>query len=281
MPEGTKPYPRWDGPLANGPLVGTIARNEVRRAFTDTWSRYALIFIAAYTIVFLGNLYQAKQTSGDSVHTMNAFVNDFLNNLRWGALAMAAIIGGPALLDDQRRGALELYLSRSVSPGEYLAGKVVAVFFLSTLAMFIPALLYVAASVFFFTKHPAGWALALPAALLYSLIVGLMVSGLALGLSSISRSSRAATLILIGAFMLLDLVISNLLEAITRDPKLQILSPFAALQQQTEWIFKAVTSGAKFPQWWGVTEVIGLTLLGWLLLAWRHPRVRGEDRGSA
>ena len=62
---------------------------------------------------------------------------------------------------------------------------------------------------------------------------------------------------------------------ITADPNLQILSPFAAFQQQSEWIFRGVDSGAEFPMMWGVLVIVGLTLLGWIFLAWKHPRVRG------
>lgn len=278
MPEGVRPYPRWDGPLATGPRVTVVAMDVVNRAFRNLWSQLTLVFIAAWTIVSLGNMYNTRDDPG--VHTMDAFV-DFLNNLRWGALAIAAIVGGPALLDDQRRGALELYFSRAVNSTDYLVGKIVAIFGLSTLALFLPGLLYVVVSTFFFTKHPEGWGTALFGALLYSLILAALVSGLALGLSSFSKSSRAATLILGGAFVILDLVVSNLLQEITRDPKMQILSPFAAFQQQSEWIFPDVTSGAQFPLWWGILEILGLTLVGWLLLVWRRPRVRGDEPGRA
>lgn len=274
VPEGVRPYPRWDGPLSTGPLILVVARNEIHRAFTNFWSRLALTFIAAYTIVYLGSLYTLQQGDGDSVHTMDSFV-DFLNNLRWGALAIAAVVGTPSLLEDVRRGALELYLSRAVNTGNYLLGKILAVFGLCAAALFLPAIVYVLASVFFFEQHPEGWPMALPGALLYSLVLAALVSGLALGLSSVAKSSRAAVLLLAGGFVLLDLVASNLLEAITDDPKLQILSPFAAFQQQSEWIFRGVESGAEFPLWWGLSELIGLTVVGWALLAWRHPRVRG------
>lgn len=274
MPEGVKPYPRWDGPLNTGPLILTVAMNEVRRAFINFWGRLALMGIAAYTIMYLGQLYTLQQSSGDSVHTMQNYV-EFLNNLRWGVLVLAGVIGGPAILEDQRRGALELYFSRAVNKGEYLVGKILALFSLCVLSLFIPAVLYGLSSLLFFEEHPEGWATAVPAALLYSVILALLVSGLALGLSSISKSSRAATLILIGSFVLLDLVVSNLLESITNDPNLQILSPFAAFQQQSEWIFRGIDSGAEFPMYWGVIELAGLTIVGWLLLVWKHPRVRG------
>jgi ABC-type transport system involved in multi-copper enzyme maturation permease subunit len=274
MPEGVKPYPRWDGPLNTAPLILTVAGNEIRRAFINFWSRLALVFIAAYTVMYLGQLYTLQQSSGDSVHTMDNFV-DFLNNLRWGVLVIAAVVGGPAILEDVRRGALEIYLSRAVNMTDYLIGKIVALFALTVLGLFLPATIYVLASLIFFKQHPEGWAGALPGALVYSLILGAMISGLALGLSSVSKSSRAATLLLIGGFAILDLVVSNLLASITDDPNLQILSPFAAFQQQSEWIFKGVDSGAEFPAFWGVIVIAGLTVVGWVLLAWKHPRVRG------
>lgn len=267
-----RPYPRWDGPLAGGPLLGPIIRNVFSRLFRNVWGQLTLLILGVFTALQIGDI----SNLDDADHTMDLFVG-FLNNLRWGALAMAVVIGVPSLLEDQRRGALELYLGRAVNTGEYLAGKVLAVLILSTGALFVPALAYVLASLFFFEKHPEGWAMALPSAFLYSLLLGLLVSGLALGLSSVSRSSRAATLLLLGGFVILDLVVSNLLESITSNPDFQIISPFAAFQQQSEWIFQGVESGAKFPQWWGLAELIGLTAVGWFLLAWKHPRVRGAE----
>lgn len=272
LPEGARAYPRWDGPLSNGPLIGPVIANVLSRLFRSIWGQVTLLAIGVYTALQIGSISDAP----DSVHTMKLFV-DFLNNLRWGALAMAVVIGIPSLLEDQRRGALELYLGRAINTREYLVGKVIAVVILTTGAMFIPALAYAVATLFFFEKNPEGWEMAVPGALLYSLMLGLMITGLALGLGSISRSTRAATLLLLGGFVILDLVVSNLLEQITKDPNFQILSPFAAFQQQSEWVFKGIDSGAEFPQWWGLAVLIGLTVVGWALLAWRHPRVRGAE----
>ncbi|HLE46895.1 MAG TPA: ABC transporter permease subunit [Candidatus Thermoplasmatota archaeon] len=272
MPEGVRPYPRWDGPLATGPRIGVVALDVVNRLRKTMWGQVAILIVLFPLVLSLSQTF-----SDDSdTHTMTSFV-ELLNNTRWGVLVVAAVMGAPTLLTDMRSGALDLYLSRSVRVTDYLVGKVVAVFSLCTAAMFIPGMIYMAVAAFRYDKHPDGWATAIFGALLYAVLLALMVSGLALGLSGLARNARAATLILGGGFVVLDLVVSNLLENITNDPNLQILSPFAAFQQQSEWIFPDVQSGAEFPLWWGLLEVISLTILGWILLAWRRPRVRGDE----
>jgi ABC-type transport system involved in multi-copper enzyme maturation permease subunit len=249
-----------------------IVANVYARMFRTLWGQLVLLVIGVVTAFQLAG----DADLADTGPTMDRFVG-FLNNLRWATLGVAAVIGIPALLEDQRRGALELYLGRAVNTGEYLVGKVIAVLSLCILSVFLPALVYVVAAIFMFEKHPEGWAMALPGALLYATLIGLMVSGIALGIASVSRNTRAATLIMLFGFIVLDLIASNVLTDITADPNFQILSPFAAFQQQSEWIFEGVDSGAEFPQWWGIAVLIGLTVVGWALLGWRHPRVRGAE----
>ena len=264
--------------MRTGTMFGTVAAQEIRRTWLNQWSRLALIFVFAYSVVSLGNLYTLSQRSGDLVHTKLNFI-DFLDEIRWAALILGAVMAGPALLEDKRRGALDLYYSRAVTPREYLVGKVLAVFGVTTFALFLPAFLYWATSWAFFQTHPEGWELAIFGALAYSIMWGLLVSGLGLGLSSIARSSVAATIILLGAFVVLEVVVSKLLSGITADPTFQILSPFSAVTQQTTWLFDA-EQPFQFEVWWGFIEWLALVLLGWGLVWWRHPRVRGEDVAS-
>lgn len=260
--------------LNNRPAVGVVAAEEIRKAINNTWSRTALTLVLAYTIVYLGSMYTLSRGRGDGVHTMENFLF-FLNNLRWGVLAVGAAMAGPALLEDSRRGALELYLSRAVTRLDYLAGKVLAIVGVTTLAVFIPALLYFAMSFVFFTVQPQDWNLMPLRALVYGLMWGLVVSGLGLGLSCVAKSSRAATLILFGGFAVADVIVANLLQGITRDPNMQLLSPFSAAAAQVEWIFALPPTGA-FPAWWGLIELSVLVLIGWGFVAWKHPRLAGE-----
>ena len=230
MPEGAHPYPRWEGPLRTGPLFMVVAGQEIRRAFNNFWSRLVLTFVVAYTIVYVGGLWQNSQSASVAlVHTVPAFV-EFLDQMRWGSLAVAAVMAGPSLLEDARKGGLELYLSRAVSKRDYLTGKILAVFGLASLAMVLPGILYWLSAGLLFRQHPEGWGLALGGSMVYGLLWGLMVSGLGMGLSAVARSSRAATLILLGTFVALHVFISVLLQPITRNQQLQILSPFSMME---------------------------------------------------
>lgn len=279
LPEGVRPYPKWEGVMSSGSPLMVIMGQEIRKAYLNLWSKLALVFILAYTVIFLGSLYTLSQSDGNAVHTMENYL-EFLNNLRWGALALAATMGGPALLEDARRGALELYFSRAVTAADYIAGKILAVFVVTTFGLFVPGILYWMAGFLFFSEQPEQWATVLGPTFLYSVMWGLLVSGLALGLSSVARSSRGATLILLGGFAVLEIFIGNLLEGITRDGTLQILSPFSAMSAQADWLFN-VTTDFEFPSWWGLIEWAGLVIVGWGLVVWRRPRVRGDEPARA
>lgn len=278
LPEGVATYPRWDGPLKQGSLFGIVAAQEVRRAFRGTWSLLAIGGGLAWGFASVVELYQ-NRNAGDTEFTKDGMLA-MLHQLRWFSLAVAALVGGPTLLEDARRGALELYLSRAVTAFDYITGKVVAVVGLSTLTMFVPALAYYVTSFVFFDKQPEGWNTILGGALLYSLLWGLIVSGLALGLSSVGRNSIGTILILFGGFAGLDIIVGQLLSGLTGDEKWQVLSPFASLEQQSKWIFD-VAPEYRFPYYWGLLELAVLFVLGWALLAWRHPRIRGEERVRA
>jgi ABC-type transport system involved in multi-copper enzyme maturation permease subunit len=272
-------YPRWQGGLQGGTRAWTIVATEFRKVYDDTWGRTAIFLALAYTALTLGSLYTTAQQAADesTVHTMDAFVS-FLNLVRWGALAVVAVAAGPSLLEDRRKGALELYFSRSVTRADYLLGKLGAVFLLALFVMFVPALIYYGATFVFFDTKPDGWGTALPNALLYAVMWAALVSGLGLGLSTLMKSSRGASLVLFGGFATLDIVLSELFEGITRRGVFEILSPFSALAKQAEWLFGIEVVGADFPAWWGLVEWVLLTVVGWALVAWRYPRVAGEGR---
>ncbi|HLE95784.1 MAG TPA: ABC transporter permease subunit [Candidatus Thermoplasmatota archaeon] len=275
MPEGVHGLPRYEGVLRRRPSFPVVAFEEVRRALQNPWARFALMLAFAYSVVYLGSLWTLKQSRGDSVHTMENFLY-FVNLLRWAALAIAAVMTGPSLLEDQRRGALELYFSRAVTKADYLAGKVLAVLGLTFISVFGPAMVYFAGSWVLFEKMPDRWAWVPLTAAAYAAIWALVVAGVGLGLSLVSRSSRAATLLLFGGVAVLDVIISNLLEAITRNDSVQVISPLSALGQQVGWLFGADLPYT-FPFWWGLVTLGGLALVGWVLVAIRHPRLQGVD----
>ncbi len=275
MPEGVTPYPRWGGRLAPGERWAVVATEEVRRAFQGRWSLMAILLGFGWGAASIIEVAQLRQTQ-IATHDASWFV-EMLQQLRWFGLAVAATIGTPSLLEDSRRGALELYLTRNLTSRGYLLGKAAAVLGLTTITMLGPAILYYLATLAFYDEHPAQWhATAVVYGGLYSIAWGAMVTGLALGLSCIGRSSRAAILLLLGGFVGMHIVVSQLLSGLTGNEKLAILSPFSGFDAMTPWLFEGTVESV-LPGWWGAIQWGLLTVLGWGLVAWRRPRVRGEE----
>lgn len=270
MVEGVPDYPRWDGPLRHGRSYLVVAREEARRAWRNNWSLFAIMLSFLFGVLSLVTL----EVGGERAHTLDN-ANRILDLLRWGALAVAAVLGGPSFLDDAESGALELYYSRAVTQKDYLGGKILAILGLTTLTILGPVLLYWGGSHLILESHPDQWTQYPLRAGLYGLGWAVVVTGLGMGLSCVSRSGRAASLFLFGGFAVADIIIDNLLTFLTEDQQLTIISPFAAASAQFEWLFD--TGGEAFPYWWGLLYLGVLALVGWGLVAWRHPRVQGVD----
>ncbi len=275
LPEGVTPYPRWRGRLAPGERWAVVASEEVRRALQGRWSLMAILLGFGWGAASIIEVAQMRQSVVET-HDAAWFV-DMLQQLRWFALAVAAAIGAPTLLEDSRRGALELYLTRNLTSRGYLLGKAAAVLGLTTITLLGPAILYYLATLLFYDTHPDNWhATAVLYGAAYSIAWGAMVAGLALGLSCVGRSSRAAILLLFGGFVGMHIVVSQLLSGLTGNENLAILSPFSGFDAMTPWLFEGSLETV-VPGWWGAVQWGVLTLIGWGLVAWRRPRVRGEE----
>lgn len=281
MPEGVAAYPRWKGPLSTGPAFPVILAEELQRFRRSTWGLMALLLPLALAVFWVGSLNTlAGARSVAAVHTMDNFLL-FLNSssvglplLRLLSVIGAAVIAGPALLDDARRGALELYLSRGIAQRDYLLGKVLAVVGVAAAIVVLPGLLYWATSYVMFDEQPAGWVWVPLGVLVDGVLWGLMIGGLGLGLSAVSKSSRAAALLLAGGIFIADTIVANLLEAITRDGRVQVMSPISAMAQQSEWLF-GTPGRFGFPAWWGLVLIALLIAVGWALVALKRPRLAG------
>lgn len=283
MPEGVIGYPRWQGPLSQGPAAPVVVEQEARKALRGLWVQLSFILGLMMAVAFLS---RAMATGGTTkTHTLDNFVN-FLTTDPWSlplplpvlqlsVLAVAALVAGPALLEDARRGAVELYLSRGLKRRDYLLGKALTVFGLTFLAFAGPALLYVLGTFLLFENHPATWAQAPAGVLTYGLMFSFMAAGLGLGLSCVARSGRAAAIILFGTFLVAEVFVSKLLQLLSGEPSFQLLSPLSYLQQQSQWLFGVPPTGT-LPPWLGLLGWAVLSLVGWGLVAWKHPRLAGE-----
>lgn len=275
MPEAVTGYPRWERSFSRAPRFLTVAAHEARRAWDDQWGRAAIYLAIGYAVLTIGTLYAAAK-SNPATHSLTTFLS-FLDLLRWMSLGVAAVVAGPALLDDARRGALELYLSRALRRRDYLMGKTVAVFGLAFLVVWLPALAYIGGTYVLIDKQPPNWGWATLGSLGYALMWATVVAGLGLGLSCVVRSSRAATLILFGGVAVLDIILTKLLVGITRDTTVEVMSPLGDLQQQVTWLFPGAPAPYHFPFWWGLIALGGLAVAGWSLVWLRAPRLKGVE----
>lgn len=268
LPEGTQPYPRWQGQLSAGSRIAVVADGELQRAYRSTWS---LLTVGVGLAIGLASVIELIQVArdGDTQFAYDAYLA-MLGQLRWAAIAVAAVIGGPAILEDLRNGATKLYLTRSLTPSDYLAGKALAVFALIGVTILLPALAYYVAGLAIDIEG-LDWQRMLGAAIADAILWAAMATGLALGLSLAAKSSRTAIIILLGGFVGLHIVAANLLSSLTEDDTWSLLSPFAAMDAVERWAFQADAAEA-FPWWWGLLVILGLTIAGWTLVAALRPR---------
>lgn len=283
MPNDLAPYPRFEGKLSAAPRFWVMLEEAVRGAIRAPWALTALGLALAWGVASIIEFQNLREAAGTSVHDGRGFLA-LLDQLPWFALGVAATVGGPALVDDIRSGALELYLSRSVGRAEYLGTKAATVFGLTTLSIFLPALAYWISSFVFYDGHPDWWSSALLGAAGISLLWGAVASGLALGLSAVSRGTAAPALILLGAFAAIDYIVDPIaltqrmsaLTTLTGDPRAAAVSPFEWLNAQ-QHAFLRLETAPPFPAWWGLVGLATLALVGWGLMLWRGPRPRGDD----
>lgn len=274
-------YPRWQGELSSSPRIWSIVFQDARRAYNDQWVRSALILAFGWAVITLGTMF-----SNGTGLTVETYLN-FLSALRWAGVVVAAIMAGVALLDDHKRGALELYLSRSVTRWSYLTGKVLAVLAMTFLTIFLPAAIFYGLAFVIFETLPGGWAWVILGAAGYAAIWAIVIGGLGLGISCVVRSSRAATIILAGGFAMIEVLVgepldfftgdtTSVLSGITRSDVTKLGAPSSALKAQAEWLFN-IDPVYSWPWWWGAISLAIFAAIGWTLLWLRHPRLRGVE----
>lgn len=270
MAEALGGYPRWQGALTKAPAFLAITGQELRRVARDKWATAALvIFVALSAIGF------QVRSGGDAIIGQ---LTGQLGVIEWGALAVASIAAGPALLADAQHNALELYYSRRVKRRDYLLGKTLAVWLATFLSVAFVGLVLYGSAWLTVDDLPGAWNWAWLGILGHAVIWSTVISAVGLGLSAVLRSSRAATIVLFGGVLALDIIISNIMAGpLTNDARWQALSPIAMMHSQNEWLFPAADNPFEFPWWWGALGLAGLSILGWALVAWRHPRLKGVD----
>lgn len=133
---------------------------------------------------------------------------DFLNQ-QIGFAILLSIFGASGLVaNDLRTGAILAYLSRPLTRRDYVLGKLLVPLSLNGAVTLLPGLLLYVAGLSLAPELYLKWDLAWigPAIVVHALSISLVVSLLALAISSLSRSARVAGLGLFGMIAGLEMV---------------------------------------------------------------------------
>jgi ABC-type transport system involved in multi-copper enzyme maturation permease subunit len=143
---------------------------------------------------------------------------------------MTIFAGAGLIANDLRTGGILIYLSRPLTLRDYLLGKLGALLALQLAVTLVPGVLLYLAALGLAPQLFARWQLAWigPAVVLQSLLVTTTYSLVALALSSLVRSARAAGLLFFGGLTLLQFA-AFVLRVTTRRPEALLLSPPALL----------------------------------------------------
>ena len=143
-----------------------------------------------------GEIQSFAEVSGDSWYRLGAnFVSMVLWVGSWVAMFMTAIAGAGQIADDMRSHAFEVYLARPMRSSDYVLGKLLTVMKPVLLVTLAPALLILLIGHVLLPDSLASTLSLYPRVILLALIFSLVNACAILGISSLGKSSRYATII--------------------------------------------------------------------------------------
>ena len=191
------------------------------------------------------------------------------------ALFVTIFAGAGLVANDLRTGAILVYLSRPLTRRDYVVGKLLVLLLLNLSITFVPAVLLYLIALALAPEQFLKWELAWigPAIVLYSLVIALALSLVALAVSSLSKSARVAGLGFFGLLMGSELVHNILREAFDR-PEAALLSIMTDLQMIGRALF-GITDRTYALSWPWAALVLALVSLGCLAIL--RSRVRAVE----
>ena len=198
--------------------------------------------------------------------------------LAWQAFfaMFITIFGGAGLVaNDLRTGAILVYLSRPLTRRDYVIGKLGVVLLLNLSATLGPGLVLYAVALALAPDLFWKWSLAwiAPAVVAQSFAVSLVMSLVALAVSSLSRSARVAGLGFFGLLMGLE-VARGILYAIYRRPETALLSLQADLRSLGVTLFGLTDRSVNVP-WAYAAAMLAAVSVGCVLVL--RSRVRAVE----
>jgi ABC-2 type transport system permease protein len=262
MPIHDQGYRRYGGTKARtgtGWMVITRAGIRTffaRRAFLGlllvSWFPF---FVRAVQIYAAANLPQAAFLAP----TPETF-RQFLDQQQTFVFFVTVYVGAGLIANDRRANALQIYLSKPLTRGEYIFGKLAILMTFLAMVTWLPAIVLLIVQVSFagnFTFFKSN-AFLFPAITVFAFVEVALASATMLALSSLSKSSRYVA-ILYAAVIFFTQAIYGVMYAVTRSSSLSWMSFSANLAQLGDVIFR---QPPKYDTPWPISLLVIVGLIG-------------------
>jgi ABC-2 type transport system permease protein len=240
MPIHDQGYRRYGGGKARGRGWTVIATAGIRTVLAKK------SFIALMLMAWFPFIVRAVQIYAAANLPQAAFLKptaetfrQFLDQQQIFVFFVTVYIGAGLIANDRRANALQIYLSKPLTRGEYIFGKLAVLITFLLLVTWVPAIVLLIVQIAFagnFTFFRDNIYL-FPAITVFSFIMVTMVAASMLALSSLSNSSRYVG-ILYSAVIFFTQAIYGVVYAVTRSTALSWLSFSANLAQVGDVIFR-------------------------------------------
>jgi len=283
MPVKERGYHGWQGSLAPRRLRWLpITLQGIRQVMQKKRAKLLFFFSAFPFLFFLVAVYVASKPElrfleqitsliGDDARLFNLFFTR--SGLMFVLFLLSLYAGSDLISGDLKYNSIQLYLSRPLRRGDYLAGKLAVVMFYLLMFSLVPALLLVAAKALFV----GGWSLSpgiLLAIVAYPILVSLAMAALVLLFSSFSANTRLAIVGYVGFYFFTNMLAGIFSQVVFKNDAFGLLSPERTMRQMAALLFGTKPALA-VPPWAAPLVVLGVTLaaLGWILFRIRRVEV--------
>jgi len=279
-------YTHWTGTLGTGRRPWrVIAGQAVRLAWKRKFFKPIFFFSLLPALVFSAGIYVSERIQdfqemlkgADKFLKINPeyFQAYYGSNFLFFMMLIIMVGSGAGLIaDDLRHNALPLYFSRPLRKRDYIGGKFAALAFFLLLLTLAPGILFLflklifSGSFAFLADYP--W---LPFSFIgWSVFLSSFFSLYTLLLSSLGRNRRFASILILGAYFVSDVVFA-ILFGIFRDPAFTLFSLQMNMRQAS-----AVFLGVKPPQHVsGFYSILILAAIMAVALLVRRKKIRGTE----
>lgn len=273
-----KGYSHWDGQLAERRFPWwPITRTGIQLAFKKKMFKFFFAGAFMPAFVALGGLYVSErledfkalvQSNRNLLNIDPNYFKTFLtsNFLLFFIIIVLVFAAAGLIADDLRHNSLQLYFSRPLGKKDYLLGKMSVVAFFVLILTALPWLvllvfkLIFAGSFKFFLAYP--W---LPLSILaYSALLTVFFAFYILLLSSLSKNTRYATILVFATYLFSDALYGILSETF-HEPAMALFSIRANLQQAGAFLFGQKLP-VRVPAVWSFAVLAGICVLSAVVL---------------